>query len=200
MRSRKPIIMRSTPSFRRFPNVAFETVPMFVWLTMALSLVLSRKIIECFLFPCQISLPGDRWCDVLGFVPTGSVSSFSQSASTNQKTKQASYHTATSWTWPGTTKTHLLIKTTLKTKQKGASQQINRRQSWYYSEGRFSTTCYSFPKKRWTVRTYHIQDGLHKGFSQWVAGETAVQARVINLSRHNSAMNACNAHLNQSIK
>ena len=29
--------MRSTPSVRSFPNVAFETVPMFVWLTMALS-------------------------------------------------------------------------------------------------------------------------------------------------------------------
>ena len=29
--------MRSTSSFRSFPNVAFGTVPMFVWLTMALS-------------------------------------------------------------------------------------------------------------------------------------------------------------------
>ena len=29
--------MRSTPSLSSFPNVAFETVPMFVWLTMALS-------------------------------------------------------------------------------------------------------------------------------------------------------------------
>ena len=29
--------MRSAPSFRSFANVAFETVPMFVWLTMALS-------------------------------------------------------------------------------------------------------------------------------------------------------------------
>ena len=37
MRSENPIIMRSTPSRRSFPNVAFETVPMFVWLTMALS-------------------------------------------------------------------------------------------------------------------------------------------------------------------
>ena len=25
----------------------------------------------------RLSLPGDRWCDVLGFVPAGSVSSFS---------------------------------------------------------------------------------------------------------------------------
>ena len=30
MRSGKPIIMRSTLSLRSFPNVAFETVPMFV--------------------------------------------------------------------------------------------------------------------------------------------------------------------------
>ena len=30
VRSEKPIIMRFTPSLRSFPNVAFETVPMFV--------------------------------------------------------------------------------------------------------------------------------------------------------------------------
>ena len=40
------------------------------------SLVLSRKIVERFLFP-RISPPGDRWCNVLGFVPEGSVSSSS---------------------------------------------------------------------------------------------------------------------------
>ena len=34
----------STPSLRSFPNVAFETVPLFVWLTMALSRP-SRKIV-----------------------------------------------------------------------------------------------------------------------------------------------------------
>ena len=33
----KAHIMRPTPSIRSFPNVLFETVPMFVWLTMALS-------------------------------------------------------------------------------------------------------------------------------------------------------------------
>ena len=38
MHSEKPInIMRSAPSLRGFSNVAFETVPVFVWLTMALS-------------------------------------------------------------------------------------------------------------------------------------------------------------------
>ena len=36
VRSETPI-MHTTPSLRSFPNVAFETVPMFVWLTMALS-------------------------------------------------------------------------------------------------------------------------------------------------------------------
>ena len=40
------------------------------------SLVLSRKIMQCFLFP-RLSLWGDQWCNVLGFVPVGSVSSFS---------------------------------------------------------------------------------------------------------------------------
>ena len=36
VRSEMPI-MRSTPSHRRFPNVPFETVSVFVWLTVALS-------------------------------------------------------------------------------------------------------------------------------------------------------------------
>ena len=35
-RARKKTHMRSTPSLRSFPNVAFQTVPVFVWLTMAL--------------------------------------------------------------------------------------------------------------------------------------------------------------------
>jgi len=34
--------MRSTPSPRSFPNIAFETVPMFIWLTMALSCLLKK--------------------------------------------------------------------------------------------------------------------------------------------------------------
>ena len=37
MRSKPPIIMRYTPSLRSLPNVALETVPMFVWLAMAIS-------------------------------------------------------------------------------------------------------------------------------------------------------------------
>ena len=39
-------------------------------------LILSRKIVRCFLFPCP-SPPGDQWCDVLGFVPAGIVSNSS---------------------------------------------------------------------------------------------------------------------------
>ena len=68
--------MRSTPSLRSFPNVALETVPMLVWLTMWPFLVLSRKITERFLF-LRLSPPGDQWCDVLGCVPAGTVSSTS---------------------------------------------------------------------------------------------------------------------------
>ena len=46
MRSEKPIIMRSSPFRRHVPNVAFKTVPVFVWLTMTLSRpFFSRKII-----------------------------------------------------------------------------------------------------------------------------------------------------------
>ena len=40
------------------------------------SLVLSGKIVYRFLFQ-RLSPPGARWCDVLGFVPAGSVSSSS---------------------------------------------------------------------------------------------------------------------------
>ena len=39
-------------------------------------LALSRKIAKQFLFLC-LSPPGSQWCDVLGFVPAGSVSSSS---------------------------------------------------------------------------------------------------------------------------
>ena len=68
--------MPSTPSLRSFPNVAFETVPKFVLLTMALSRPFREDRLALILF-ARLSPPGDRWCDVLGFVPAGSVSSFS---------------------------------------------------------------------------------------------------------------------------
>ena len=68
--------MRSIPSLRSFPYVAFETVPMFVLLTMALSRPFSSvqgiPSSEA-LFP-RLSPPGDRWCDALCFVPAGNIS------------------------------------------------------------------------------------------------------------------------------
>ena len=57
-------------SLRSFPNVAFETVPMFVWLTMAIS----RQTVQRFLYP-RLSHPCHQWCDVIDFVPEGCVSS-----------------------------------------------------------------------------------------------------------------------------
>ena len=64
MRSEKPISMGSIPSLRRFPNVAFETVPMFVWLAVALC----RPFKEDRPAPSLPTPPGDRKRDVLGFV------------------------------------------------------------------------------------------------------------------------------------
>ena len=55
--------MLSTPSLRRFPNVAFEMV-WFWWL----SLILSRQIVCGFLFPC-LSSPCNWLCGVRVFVP-----------------------------------------------------------------------------------------------------------------------------------
>ena len=54
--------MRSTPSLTSFPNVAFETVPVFVWLTMALSRP-STKIVLA--LPLSTPLSSRRsmvWC------------------------------------------------------------------------------------------------------------------------------------------
>ena len=58
VRSEKPIILCTPPgpSLRSVPNVAFGTVPVFFQ---------------------RLSPSGNRWCDVLGFVPAGSASSFS---------------------------------------------------------------------------------------------------------------------------
>ena len=44
MCSGKPIIMRSIPPLRNFPNVTFETVSLFVWLTMAFTLFTKKEI------------------------------------------------------------------------------------------------------------------------------------------------------------
>ena len=64
--------MCSTPFFGSFPSVAFQTVLVFASLMMTI-VVLKQSIKRClFLSP---SPPGIQWCDVLGFVPAGSVSS-----------------------------------------------------------------------------------------------------------------------------
>ena len=63
----------STPSLRSFSNVAFEPVPMLVWLTMAQSCPF-KAVVHCCRSLC-LSPPGDQWCDVHGFVPASSVSS-----------------------------------------------------------------------------------------------------------------------------
>ena len=64
--------VRSTPSLRSSPNIAFETIPMFVSLTMAFSRPFKEDRLA---LPLSTPL-SSRW-DVLGFVPAGSVSSFS---------------------------------------------------------------------------------------------------------------------------
>ena len=52
--------MHSTQSLRRFPSIASETVPKFIWLMMALyCLILSRKIVYHFPSPCLS--PPDDW-------------------------------------------------------------------------------------------------------------------------------------------
>ena len=69
--SRRYLCARKSPyvphpvSLRSFLNVAFETVPMFVWLTMAIS----RQTVQRLSHPCH------QWCDVIDFVPECCVSS-----------------------------------------------------------------------------------------------------------------------------
>ena len=66
--------MHFTPTLRSFPKVAYEMVPMFVLLTMALSHPFKEDHLA---LPLSTSF-SSRWLtrDVLGFVPAGSVSSF----------------------------------------------------------------------------------------------------------------------------
>ena len=69
--------MHSAQPLWIFHNVAFETVPMFVWLTMALCCPFNEDC-RALLFPTHFwDSSGDRWCGVLGFVPAGSASSSS---------------------------------------------------------------------------------------------------------------------------
>ena len=67
--------MRSTPSLRSYLNVAIEMDSIFVCMTTAFSRPFKEDLLA--LPFSRLSPPGDRWCDVLGFVPAGSVSSFS---------------------------------------------------------------------------------------------------------------------------
>ena len=67
--------MRSIPSLRfffQFPLKRFQCSSDWRWP----SLVVSKKSVEHFLFP-RFYPPGDRWCNVLGFVPAGGGSSSS---------------------------------------------------------------------------------------------------------------------------
>ena len=76
MRSVKPIQLCAPPRLSEVPPTLplkqFQCSSDWRWS----SLVLSRKVVSRFLFP-RLSPPGDQWCDVLGFMPAGSVSSFS---------------------------------------------------------------------------------------------------------------------------
>ena len=60
----------STPSPKRFPNVAFETVPEFVWLMRALFRSFKEDQLELHLS----TILSSRRSKVLGFVPAGTVS------------------------------------------------------------------------------------------------------------------------------
>ena len=68
--------MRSTQSLRSGPCVALNQLFQYWFDSRRPSLVLSRKIVERFHF-LRLSPPGDRWCDVLGFVPAVNDSSSS---------------------------------------------------------------------------------------------------------------------------
>ena len=62
-----------------FLNIAFETVPMFIWFDDDLALSGPFKE-DCLALPLSMHLSSRQsmvWCNVLGFVSTGSVSSFS---------------------------------------------------------------------------------------------------------------------------
>ena len=66
----------SIPTQKLSPQIAVETVPLFIWLTMALPCPF-KKDHWALPFSLASSLPGNWWCNVHGFVPTDSVSSSS---------------------------------------------------------------------------------------------------------------------------
>ena len=65
--------VRFIPSLTRLPSVAFATSSSVALVWPWPFLVLSRNIVRRFLF-LRLSPLGDRWCDALGSVPAGSVS------------------------------------------------------------------------------------------------------------------------------
>ena len=74
------------------------------------SLVIWKIIIQLFLFPC-LSPPGDRWCDVLGFVPTGRVSSSAYVVQGNLLC-QCVPSVLKQWLWPCSMSVHVVAVAT----------------------------------------------------------------------------------------
>jgi len=60
----RPIIMHSTPSLRRFPSVALETISILLWFMMALSQLFKEDILHLALLLSTPRSPCDQWCDV----------------------------------------------------------------------------------------------------------------------------------------
>ena len=78
-----------TLSLRIFPNVAFETVPMFVSVTDDGPFSSFQGRSPSASSFKRLSTPSDRWCDVPGFVPAGSVSPQSSQYFRSSAEKQA---------------------------------------------------------------------------------------------------------------
>ena len=112
----KTVSMRSEKTIRAPPRLSevsptsplkqFQCSPYWRWL----SLVLWRKIVHRFLFPC-LSPPGDRWCDVLGFVPAGSVSSSAYVVQGNLLC-QGAPSVLKLWLWPCSMSVHVVAVAT----------------------------------------------------------------------------------------
>ena len=77
MRYKKAIFGRSTPSVRSFPSVAFETVPVFVWLAMALSRPFQGRSSSASSFHASLVQAIHGVMSLALSVPAGSVSSSS---------------------------------------------------------------------------------------------------------------------------
>ena len=83
-------------------NIAFETVPMFIWMTMALSHPFNFKE-DHYAAPLPTPLSIRQRCDVLGFVCLGSVSSSSTLQISKDKANSDSwpaYLSVSAWSFP----------------------------------------------------------------------------------------------------